>query len=175
MNFYDKPLSALSDKEWEQICLRCGKCCVCKYDGNDVIYFSNYMCKFFNIKKGLCSCYNERFVKAGNLCRKVDMDLLENHIEMLPTECAYRRLYEGRGLPSYHPLLTGDANSAIKARQTVKSLPVISEDAREKALNTLLRKIKKNHWSEAQIKQKLAEINDKYALRWLESHPLPSK
>ena len=148
---------------------------MCKYDGNDVIHFSNYMCRFFDIKKGLCSCYNDRIETANGGCVKVDMDLLENHLELLPPECAYRRLYEGRGLPSYHPLLTGNPNSAIEAGQTVMSLPVVPENAKEKALDTLLRNIKKYHWTSAQITQKLAEINEKYSLRWLESHPLPSQ
>ena len=175
MNFYKKPLSALSDEEWEQICLKCGKCCMCKYSDGNIIHFSNYMCQFFDIKKGICSCYDDRIETAQGECVKVNLDLLEHNLELLPPSCAYRRLYEGRGLPSYHPLLTGDPNSAIKAKQTVKSLPVISENTREKALNALLRKIKKYHLTEAQINQKLAYINEKCSLKWLESYPFPSK
>ena len=173
MNFYEKPLNTLSEKEWEQICMRCGKCCMCKYSDQNVIHFSNYMCKFFDLKKGICSCYDNRLTTGE--CVKVDMHLLENHLELLPPTCAYRRLYEGRGLPSYHQLLSGDPNSAIKVGQTVHSMPVISEDAKEKALITLLRKITKHHWTASQITQILAKINEKYALRWLESYPLSSK
>ena len=170
MNFYEKPLCDLSDKEWEQICMRCGKCCMCKYSEGEVIHFSNHMCRFFDIKKGLCSCYKDRLEKADGGCVKVDMNLLEHHLNLLPPSCAYRRLYEGRGLPLYHPLLTGDPNSVIKAGQTVKSLPVFSEDAQEKALNALLLSIKKHHWTTAQLAQKLATINRKYSLKWLENY-----
>ena len=171
MNFYEKPLRDLSEKEWEQICLRCGKCCMCKYSDDNIIHFSNYMCKFFDLQKGLCSCYDDRIEKAKGGCVKVDMDLLEHRLELLPPSCAYRSIYEGRGLPPYHPLITGRPNSAIKAKQTVKSLPVISEDAKEKALMSLLNEV----MNIPLVAQKLAEIEDKYALKWLESYPFPSQ
>ncbi len=175
MNFYEKSLCDFTDEEWEQICLKCGKCCMCKYRGDNVIHFSNHMCRFFDIKKGICSCYNDRIDTAKGECVKVDMDLLENHLEFLPPDCAYRRLYEGRGLPAYHPLLTGNPNSVIEAGQTVMSLPIVSENAREKALDTLLRNIVKYHWTRAKFTQKLAIINEKYSLKWLETYPLPSQ
>lgn len=175
MNFYEKPLRDLSEKEWEQICLRCGKCCMCKYSDENVIHFSNYMCKFFDLQKGLCSCYDNRLIKAEGGCKKIDMDLLENHLELLPPSCAYRSLYEGRGLPPYHPLLTGKPNSAIKARQTVRSLPVVPEDAKDNALLLLLKKVQQKPLNRHQIEQELKKIDDKYSLKWLESYPFPTK
>ena len=175
MNFYEKPLNTLSDKEWEQICLRCGKCCMCKYSDDNIIHFSNYMCKFFDLKKGLCSCYNNRLENAEGNCVKVNMDLLEHHLELLPPSCAYRSLYEGRGLPPYHPLLTGRPNSAIKAKQTVKSLPVISENAKELAIQSLLKDVLQNHLEVSEIAKRAAEIDKKCALKWLESYPFPSQ
>ena len=33
----------------------------------------------------------------------------------MPETCAYRRLHEGRELPAWHPLLTGDPMSPHKA------------------------------------------------------------
>jgi len=174
MNFYEKPLNTLSEKEWEQICMRCGKCCMCKYSDGTVIHFSNYMCKFFDFKNGLCSCYHNRLEKTDSGCLKVDVALLEQHLELLPPSCAYRRLYEGRGLPPYHPLLTGNPNSVIEAEQTVSSLPVISESLREDALKALLKKAKHNHWNVRLVVLKALEIDCQHPLRWLESYPLPS-
>ena len=173
MNFYEKPLQTLSDQEWEQICMKCGKCCMCKYREGNVIHFSNYICQHFDLKKGLCSCYDSRL--ATGECVKVDMSLLENNLDLLPPSCAYRRLYEGRGLPAYHPLLTGCSNSVVKAKQTVLSLPVVPENAREKALDNLLKQAQQNRWDVSEISQKAIEINNQYSLQWLENYPLPSQ
>ena len=171
MNFYEKPLSELTDEEWEQICMRCGKCCLIKYDGDGVIHFSNQICKFFDLKKGKCSCYAERFKKTGYTCKKVNLDLLEKEIELLPPTCAYRCLYEGRELPDYHPLLTGRIDSVVLAKQTVKAMPVFSEDALAKSFMVLWEKAQKNGWSEERFKQEILQVREKYQLRWLETYP----
>lgn len=171
MYFYEKPLRELTDEEWEQICMKCGKCCMCKYSEGDVIHFSNQMCRFFDIKKGTCSCYSERFKIAESECKKVSMELLETEIDLLPPSCAYRRLYEGRGLPEYHPLLTGNPKSAIEAGQTVKSLPVFSEKTLRDKVDIALDKCAKENWTEAKLKRKIAQISKKFALKWLETYP----
>lgn len=42
----------------------------------------------------------------------------------MPQTCAYRLLYEGRELPNWHPLITGDPNSVHEAGQSVKNRTV---------------------------------------------------
>lgn len=175
MNFYEKPLSSLTDEEWEQICMRCGKCCLNKYEEDGLIYFSNQACQFLDIKKCRCSCYAERQDKTGHTCKKVDMHLLENEIDLLPPTCAYRCLYEGRGLPSYHPLLSGHIDSAVRAGQTVKSMPVFAENAEMKAIMALFEVAKKQQWSEDKIKQEVVKVRKKYKLKWLETYPCAAK
>lgn len=175
MYFYEKPLSELTDEEWEQICMKCGKCCMCKYSEGEVIHFSNQMCSFFDIKKGICSCYSKRFEMAENECKKVSLELMKEDINLLPPSCAYRRLYEGRGLPEYHPLITGNPKSAILAGQTVKSLKVFSEKAQEEAVQKLAVVAVEEQWTEAKIKQKLARICKKFALKWLETYPFVAR
>ena len=171
MYFYEKPLSELTDEEWEKICMKCGKCCMCKYSDGEVIHFSNQMCKFFDVKKGICSCYSDRLDIADGECKKISLELLEKEISLLPPSCAYRRLYEGRGLPEYHPLVTGNPKSAIEAGQTVKSLKVFSEKAQNEAVQALAVAAVQEQWTEAKIKQKLSKICKKFALKWLETYP----
>jgi len=170
MNFYEKPLSELTDEEWEQICMKCGKCCMCKYTDGEVVHFSNQMCQFFDVKKGICSCYSKRFEMAESECKKVSLELMKEDINLLPPSCAYRRLYEGRGLPEYHPLITGNPKSAILAGQTVKSLKVFSEKTLKDTVNAVLDKCSKENWTEAKLKRKIAQINKKFALIWLETY-----
>ena len=171
MNFYEKPLSELSEKEWELICMRCGKCCMCKYSDDGMIHFSNHMCQFFDIKKGICSCYNKRFDVAKDCCKKVSMDLLEHDLDLLPPTCAYRRLYEGKGLPDYHPLLTKNPRSVEKAKATVKFLPVFSENALTDAVFALMQSNEQKHLDVAEIKQYVRKLQDQFKLEWLETYP----
>lgn len=74
-----KKLSDFSEKEWEAVCLRCGKCCLLKEVKNNIIFFSNHICNNFDLKTGKCSCYKQR---VGPFCAKVDLQLLQTQREL---------------------------------------------------------------------------------------------
>ena len=175
MYFYEKPLSEFTAEEWEKICMKCGKCCLCKYSEDNVIHFSNYICKFFDMKKGICSCYKTRFEKANDECQKVNMALLENEIYSLPPDCAYRCLYEGRPLPPYHPLITDDPKSVLRAKKTVLSMPIYSESAQSEAINCLIEQAIEENWNENKIRKGIKQICRKYRRKWLATYPLQKK
>ena len=48
-------------------------------------------------------------------------------LKWMPKTCAYRRLAEGKKLLSWHPLISGDKNSVVRARIAV-SPDLVSED-----------------------------------------------
>lgn len=128
-NFWKKKkLSEFTTEEWEALCMRCGKCCLLKYSDEKNIYFSNGICSKFDLGECKCSVYNER-LKSEN-CKKVDIDLLQNSISLLPSSCPYRLLWEGKDLPEYHPLVCGDFDLVHKLNKTVKEMSVLTEAER---------------------------------------------
>jgi uncharacterized cysteine cluster protein YcgN (CxxCxxCC family) len=48
-------------------------------------------------------------------------------LEWMPMSCAYRRLHEGKTLPAWHPLITGDPDSTHKAGVSIRG-KTINED-----------------------------------------------
>ncbi|MBF0355670.1 MAG: YcgN family cysteine cluster protein [Alphaproteobacteria bacterium] len=126
----DKPFSELSRSEWESLCDGCGLCCLHKLDytqdGGAIVY-TNVACRLLDIDSCRCMNYKSRrdFVPD---CISLTPSRLKS-ITWLPKSCAYRRLSEGRDLPRWHPLLTGDASSVHKAKQSIRGRAVAEERA----------------------------------------------
>ncbi|WP_299494359.1 YcgN family cysteine cluster protein [uncultured Shewanella sp.] len=101
------PLTEMSQAQWESLCDGCGKCCLNKIidDETDTLYYTNVACELLEHQHGGCLDYESRFKKVPG-CTKVSMDNIAE-LTWLPNSCAYRRLYLGRDLPSWHPLITG--------------------------------------------------------------------
>ena len=72
---------------------------------------------------------NPRFQTAQD-CQLQAFNL--SSLQWMPGSCAYRRLFEGRGLPEWHPLLTNDPDSTRKAGHSVAGR-VLPEGAVETA------------------------------------------
>ena len=157
-----KSMKDFTQKEWEQICLKCGKCCVFKWDDGKDILFSNRLCDGFDVASGLCKRYDTRICDD---CLKVDFKVLCEKSHLLPEECAYRMLKEKGYLPEYHPLITGYADSVKKAKQTVLDWEGAHSVADlRKATAEVVEKAKSANWSKQEFSDALKEAAKPYSL-----------
>ena len=123
-----KTLEQMSTTEWESLCDGCGKCCLHKIEDEETgeIAFTNVACKLLDAKTCRCSNYSKRihFVKD---CQVLNPKKVRK-LNWLPSTCAYKLVGEGRDLPSWHPLITGNRESVHKAGISVKN-KIISENS----------------------------------------------
>ena len=107
----------MTESEWEALCDGCGKCCYRKYiqgrGKREKLYYTRIACNLLDVETGKCRNYSERF-KIESDCTKLTKKNLPD-FGWLPYTCAYRLLYEGKALPEWHPLVSGDPDSVKKA------------------------------------------------------------
>ena len=112
-----KSLLEMTESEWEALCDGCGKCCYRKYiqgrGKREKLYYTRIACNLLDVETGKCRNYSERF-KIESDCTKLTQKNLPD-FGWLPNTCAYRLLYEGKPLPEWHPLVSGDPDSVKKA------------------------------------------------------------
>lgn len=128
-NFWEtKTLAEMSNAEWEALCDGCGLCCLNKLqdEETDEIVYTRVVCPYSDIQTGQCTDYPNRSINVPT-CVQLTVDLA-HEFHWLPSSCAYRRLAMGEGLPEWHPLITGDANSPSKAKVGLTSIPVVVDD-----------------------------------------------
>lgn len=108
-----KTLEALNPQEWEMLCDGCGLCCLNRLqdeeDDHAPIYLTRVACQCYDLEAGQCSDYANRFEKAEG-CMRLTVERVAEY-DWLPETCAYRRIYEGKPLPAWHPLITKDRHS----------------------------------------------------------------
>ena len=112
-----KSLLEMTESEWEALCDGCGKCCYRKYiqgwGKREKLYYTRIACNLLDVETGKCRNYPERF-KIESDCTKLTKKNLPD-FGWLPNTCAYRLLYEGKPLPEWHPLVSGDPDSVKNA------------------------------------------------------------
>ena len=113
------PLDEMTPTQWESLCDRCGKCCVLKLEDVDTndIYYTDVGCKLLDCKTARCCDYQNRKDHVPD-CIVLSMDNLPQ-LRWMPASCAYRLLYEGKSLPDWHPLISGNPMSPVAAGQSV--------------------------------------------------------
>lgn len=110
-----KPLSEMTEQEWESLCDGCGRCCLHRLEDEDTgeIFFTSIVCQYFDMQNQRCSCYSER-TRLVPECLVVTLDNPESFAHA-PQTCAYRLLAEGKPLFDWHPLIAGDNKKMIEA------------------------------------------------------------
>lgn len=145
----EKPLSRMSREEWESLCDHCGKCCLLKLQDEDetseveyededsvsqthntpvehTVYYTDIVCDLFDQQSGHCTDYWNRETRVPGCLRLTRKNL--DKINWLPPSCAYRRIMEGRGLPDWHHLVSGDKRKIHETGHSVQGKVVYEKD-----------------------------------------------
>ena len=123
-----RTLAQMSRQEWEALCDGCGMCCVNKleYEGTGELAQTDTCCKLLDPKTARCRDYKNR-KKIVPDCVRLTLTKLAA-IRWLPPTCAYKLRFEGKALPPWHPLLSGDPDSVHRAGVSVQGRVEASED-----------------------------------------------
>ena len=119
-----KTLEQMTAEEWESLCDGCARCCLIKLEDPDDGSFAHTDVACFLLDHQSCRCadYACRREKVPD-CIQLSPDNI-GALGFMPPTCAYRRLAEGRGLPWWHPLLSGDPESVHWAGISVRGRAV---------------------------------------------------
>ena len=106
-------LDELDKDEWEALCDGCGRCCLHKLEDVDTreVHFTNVACLLLDTDSCQCRDDPNRKNKVPDCLVLSDERILGN--TALPPSCAYRLLAEGKSLPEWHPLISGDPGSVL--------------------------------------------------------------
>ena len=111
----------MNENEWESLCDKCGKCCVIKLEDFDTqeVHYTNVSCKLLCEKSASCKDYENRKSIVPD-CIILSPDNLKD-LKWMPETCAYKLLNEGKNLPYWHPLLSGNDKDIVNSGNSVKN------------------------------------------------------
>ena len=127
--FWELPLTALSEQEWEALCDGCGRCCLLKIEDEETgeIEDTNVACRLLDTETAQCTDYANRKTYVPD-CLRLTLKNVDD-MTWLPETCAYRRRADDKPLPEWHYLLTGDRSDVIRAGASVAGRVVTEDEA----------------------------------------------
>ena len=134
-----KTLAQMNAREWESLCDGCGRCCLVKLEDDDTgeVHYTDVGCRLLDAGSCRCRDYRRRQRKVADCVRLTPASVAS--LRWLPPTCAYRLLDEGRDLPSWHPLVSGDPATVHAAGVSVANRVSGHED--EFSLADLLERV----------------------------------
>jgi uncharacterized cysteine cluster protein YcgN (CxxCxxCC family) len=110
--FWELPLAKLRPDEWESLCDGCGKCCLNKLEDEETgeVAFTRVSCRLLDGDTCRCAQYDIRLQFVPE-CIVLNKESIAKVAYFMPSTCAYRLRHEGKPLPDWHPLITGDPAS----------------------------------------------------------------
>lgn len=123
-----KSLFEMSKREWESVCDGCAKCCLYQLEDEDTqqLVFTDVACDFLDGDRCRCTDYENRSQNVPT-CLTMTPENVAECAEFAPSTCSYRLLLEGKALPEWHHLLSGDTqtvhatNNSVQGRVTKAS------------------------------------------------------
>ena len=124
-----KSLAQLDRAQWEALCDGCGKCCLHKLEDDDTgeLMPTNVACRLLDRRMGMCSDYKHRHAYVSECVRLTPR--MVDELDWLPGTCAYRLRGEGRPLPDWHYLISGDREAVHAAGESTRGWTVSEDDA----------------------------------------------
>jgi len=133
-NFWERiPLHQMSDQQWESLCDGCARCCMLKLENEETreVHYTAVVCKLLDQQKCRCTRYPQRHQLVPDCVVLTPTATLE--FTWLPKTCAYRTVAEGRTLPWWHPLVSGDPETVHTAGISVRDKVVSQADVHAEA------------------------------------------
>lgn len=119
-----KSLAKMSAEEWESLCDGCARCCLIKLEDDDTgaIDYTDIACRLLDIGTCRCTDYGHRHRQVAD-CLKLTPKTAAD-FGWLPSTCAYRLVTEGKDLPWWHRLVSGDPETVHQAGMSVRGRSV---------------------------------------------------
>lgn len=123
-----KSLADMSREEWESLCDGCARCCLVRLEDEESgeLYTTSVVCRYLDIDHCRCSVYSERTRLVPD-CLQITRENV-SQLYWMPQSCAYRLLAEGKPLPEWHPLVSGNSESVHEAGISVRGFAISEEE-----------------------------------------------